>query len=94
MCVPDGYNIPNVSVSEGDVIIDRDLNIIVWNGLSNNVELTVKDFYLSDVSDENQFAEIMLEKAYVKIAEVDEDDYTELETIPENFTYTGYNYLK
>ena len=95
LCVPSECVIPQIDAAEGSVTIDRDANIVVWEGLSNTVDLTVKKYRSSDMTDEISIPELLLQKAYVRLSDIDDSVYvTESDQIPEDFDYVGYNCMR
>lgn len=95
LCLPDGLNIiPRVTTSEGTIKIDAEANIIVWEGLSNRAEMTIGNFYSSEVSDEMLMPEVMLTCAYVKISDIDESVYVDETNMTQDFEYEEYNYIR
>ncbi len=98
MCVLPGTVIPQISTSEGSVSIDRETSIVVWEGLSNNVDLIVNNYPASLLTDDLSIPELLLEKAYVKLSEIDASVFEE-ETLGvssefEDFDYVGYNCMR
>lgn len=95
LCIPSECIIPQIEAVEGSVTIDRNANIVVWEGLSNTVDLTVKAYRSSDRSEEISIPELLLERAYVRISDIDESVYvSESNQIPEDFDYVGYNCMR
>lgn len=95
LCVPSECFIPEIEAAEGSVRIDRDANIVVWEGLSSEVCLTIKKYRSSDIYDNISMPELLLEKAYVKTSDIDESVYvSEANQVPDDFDYVGYNCMR
>ncbi len=96
LCVPSGLGIPDVVSEEGTVEADSEHNVIVWEGLSNKVEMAVGKLRGVNDSDDSVISELLLEKAYVKLSGVDESMYS-MESgadVPDDFEYTEFNRMR
>lgn len=96
LCAAKGYPIPELKASEGVAEIEHEKNIIVWKGLSKKVDFAVGKNSTTQSDTPELAHELLFEKAYVKLSEIDESMLTidAVEELPEDFEYMTFNCLR
>lgn len=95
ICVSEECEIPNFSSPDGQITIDENRHIIMWEGLADKVEILVNNNTSSRSYLTGNIQELVFSKAFVELAQVGKEFFTLNDReIFESQSYSGYTTVR